>query len=511
MTINSEKLSGNLKSSNSVWKFFTSVKLTVIVLLLLAATSVIGTIIPQNGTEQFYLQKYGDVFFKLFNALDIFDMYNAWWFVLLLILLSINIVVCSIDKLKTTWKIIFPDKITFNIERFRHLKHKEVFELDHNLETIEDKYFEFIKKNFSVAIKEQILAKEKGNNYNNEELDKNEKHNDKRVAIFGERGRWTRFGVYVVHLSILFMLAGGVIGSLWGFKAFVAIPEGATVDSAFLRDNETPVELGFKIRCNSFSVTFYDTGQPEEFKSSLTVIEDDKESFTKDIIVNDPLRYKGLSFYQSSYGIDSAKSALFKITSKESGMTYSQKMEIGQTIDVPESGGKFTLTDFVHGYNFQGHNLGEGFVGKLIEKHSDKHDKVNTDKHDEVNTDKHDEVNNSDDKNHTDEQEIYIPIKFPTFDKMRRGEFSFEIEDYEKKYYTGLQVTKDPGVWYVYLGFIFMIIGCWITFFMSHQTICVEMIKKDKGLNIIVSGSANKNGQGMKLKITDIASKMKQL
>ncbi|MBF0574057.1 MAG: cytochrome c biogenesis protein ResB, partial [Desulfamplus sp.] len=57
MTINSEKLSGNLKTSNSVWKFFTSVKLTVIVLLLLAATSVIGTVIPQNGTEQFYIHK----------------------------------------------------------------------------------------------------------------------------------------------------------------------------------------------------------------------------------------------------------------------------------------------------------------------------------------------------------------------------------------------------------------------------------------------------------------------
>ncbi|MBF0376600.1 MAG: cytochrome c biogenesis protein ResB [Desulfamplus sp.] len=490
MTINSEKLSGNLKSSNSVWKFFTSVKLTVIVLLLLASTSVIGTIIPQNGTEQFYISKYGEVFFKLFNALDIFDMYSAWWFVLLLILLAINIIVCSIDKLKTTWKIIFPDKITFNIERFRHLKNKEIFELEHDLEAIEDKYFDFIKKNFRVAIKEKLPA--------------NDDHNYKGgIAIFAERGRWTRFGVYVVHLSILFMLAGAVIGSLWGFKAFVAIPEGATVDSAFLRDNETAVELGFKIRCNSFSVTFYDTGQPEEFKSNLTVIENEKELFTKDIIVNSPLRYKGLSFYQSSYGVDSAKSALFKITSKESSMTYSQKMEIGQTIDIPESGGKFTLTEFVHGYNFQGHNLGEGFVGKLIEKHNDKHDKVNTDKQDEV--------NNSDDKNHTDEQEIYIPIKFPTFDKMRRGAFSFEIEDYDKKYYTGLQVTKDPGVWYVYLGFIFMIIGCWITFFMSHQTICVEMIKADRGLTIIVSGSANKNSQGMKLKVTNIVSKIKQI
>ncbi|MBF0209511.1 MAG: cytochrome c biogenesis protein ResB [Desulfamplus sp.] len=469
------KNNSDKKSENLLWNTFKSVKLTVVVLLLLAVTSIIGTIIPQNGTEQFYLHKYGEVFFKLFNLLDIFDMYNAWWFILLLVLLSVNIVVCSIDKLKTTWKIIFPDKITFNIDRFRKLKDKIELESNSNLEALEAKYLQFIEKNFGFTTVEKF-----------------EDQNAKGVAIFGESGRWTRIGVYVVHLSVILMLAGGVIGSLWGFKAFVAIPEGLTVSSAFLRDNNRPVELGFDIRCNSFSVTFYDTGQPKEFKSNLTVLEDGKEAFTKDIIVNDPLRYRGLSLYQSSYGIDSAKSATFKITSKQSSMTYSKTMEIGETIDIPESGGKFTLSEFVHGYNFRGHNLGEGFVGRMYSSN-----KVDNGQNSE--SDKNGEI------------EIYIPIKFPTFDKMRGGEFSFEIEDYEKKYYTGLQVTKDPGVWYVYVGFILMIIGCWITFFMSHQSICVEILEKNSGCKVIVSGTANKNSQGMKLKVAKIASMMDKL
>ncbi|HAY40073.1 MAG TPA: cytochrome c biogenesis protein ResB, partial [Desulfobacteraceae bacterium] len=45
----------------------------------------------------------------------------------------------------------------------------------------------------------------------------------------------------------------------------------------------------------------------------------------------------------------------------------------------------------------------------------------------------------------------------------------FSIAGYNQRYYTGLQVTSDPGVWVVYAGFIMMIIGCFITFFMSHQ------------------------------------------
>ncbi|MBF0233696.1 MAG: cytochrome c biogenesis protein ResB [Desulfamplus sp.] len=500
------------RSGNPAWNLFISVKLTVVLLLLLAATSVIGTLIPQNGEEAFYVHKYGESLFKLLNAFHIFDMYNSWWFMLLLILLSINIIVCSIDKLNNTWKIIFPEKAVFNIERFRHIKHKEVFVSNQKLELLENKYRPFIEKNFSVAIREET---------------------DQGVAIFGERGRWTRLGVYVVHLSILLMLAGAVIGGIWGFKAFVAIPEGDTVDSAFLRDNNTPVRLGFELRCNTFNVSFYDTGHPEEFKSSLTVIEDGKESFTRDIVVNDPLRYKGLSFYQSSYGIDSAKSVVFKITSKDSGMTYSQKMVVGQTIDIPESGGKFTLNSFVRGYNFQGHNLGEGFVGKLSGKENSEINDLDTAHKNRENQEAdHSEADHSeaDHKKETDrsmgsnETEIYIPIKFPTFDKMRRGAFAFEIQDYEKKYYTGLQVAKDPGVLYVYAGFILMIIGCWITFFMSHQSICVEIRRRSgtdhnsdagddavSGYDILISGTSNKNSQGMRLKIAKIASKMRKI
>ncbi|MGD9731113.1 MAG: cytochrome c biogenesis protein ResB [Desulfamplus sp.] len=490
-------ISNNNKSANPAWNFFKSVKLTVIVLLLLAVTSIIGTLVPQNGMEQFYIQKYGEVFFKLFNALDIFDMYNAWWFILLLIVLSINIVVCSVDKLKTTWKIIFPDKVLFNIERFRKIKHKEIFESNTALEALEGKYLNFIEKNFGMAVKEKIDITD---------------NNTKSVAIFGESGRWTRLGVYVVHLSILLMLAGAVIGSVWGFKAFVSIPEGETVHSAFLRDNNEPVDLGFSLRCNSFKVTFYDTGQPKEFKSNLTVIEDNKETLTTDIVVNSPLRYKGLSFYQSSYGIDSAKSVVLKITSKDSGMSYSQKMEFGQTINIPESGGRFTLTQFVQGYNFRGHNLGEGFVGKFSDKAVSDAETPDNSSNNPDNNSKNKDIKNNAPHNNNGGTEIYIPIKFPTFDRMRGGAFIFEVQDYEKKYYTGLQVTKDPGVWYVYIGFILMIIGCWITFFMSHKSICVQIIENEEGrCSVVVSSTANKNSQGMKLKVSKIAAQMQKI
>ncbi len=449
--------------SKSAWKFFTSVKLTVFVLLFIAATSIIGTLIPQNASMIFYHQKYGEVFSNFFSALDIFDMYHSWWFLLALGLLAVNIIICSIDRLKSTWKIIFPEKIVFNPERFRRIRNKEEFRVQQKSKILEEKYSSFLKKKIGKVIK---------------------KDTENGFALFAEKGRWTRLGVYVIHFSIILLLCGAVIGDIWGFKGFVSIPEGdtiSTINRSDTRGKSKKIDLGFSVRCNSFDVSFYDTGQPKEFKSNLTIIDDNKPVLTRDVIVNHPLQYRGVNIYQASYGIASAKKVSFTIRSRESGMVYTRIMRPGQTIDLPESGGKFTFDAFVQNYDFRGHDLGATFVGRV----SGKDKKMDM---------------------------VAIPVRFSSFDRMRGGKFAFSVDKFQKKYYTGLQVNKDPGVWYVYSGFIFMIIGSMITFFMSHQSICIEVIKKDEiSSDVLISGKTNRNFQGMKLKISGLAAKIRKL
>lgn len=456
-----KKKDSNQGPLNRVWLFFSSVKLTVVVLLSLAFTSIIGTLIPQNASEAFYLKKYGQGWYQVFTALDIVDMYNAWWFLLLLGLLAVNIVVCSIERLGYTWKIIFPKKVVFRLERFRRLKDKETFVCDRSPDDFVASCEAFLEKRIGRVTRETT---------------------DTGTALFAETGRWTRIGVYVVHLSIILLLAGAVIGSLWGFKGRVTIPEGDTTDFIELRQGEHQhLTLDFAIRCNSFDVSFYDTGAPEEFKSNITLLEKGKEVLTTDILVNHPLRYKGISLYQSNYGTASARNVTIAVTSRDSGMVYQEHLEFNKPVDLPENQGRFVMERFAPGYNFRGHNLGEVFVGKVIAPD-------------------------------TTETSVVIPLKFPTFDKMRGGQLIFAVEDFEKQYYTGLQVNKDPGVWYVYAGFLLMIIGCWVTFFMSHQRYCVE-IKNQDGADALVeiSATANRNAQSLKLKTAKLASTMKEL
>ncbi len=454
----------NLKKNHTIpdliWQFFCSVKLTVYTLLLLAATSVIGTVILQNGTEQQYIKLYGVGWANLIKVFNINNMYHAWWFLALIVILCINIVVCSIERLSFTWKIIFPKKITFNKDRFRKLKNIETFTVDAGPSSSVDRSEQFLSRTVGTVIKETTSA---------------------GSVLYSEKGRWTRIGVYIVHSSILLLLTGALIGSLFGFKANLQLDEGRTSDRAFLSKNRTAVPLGFSIRCNEFEVKFYDTGAPEEFRSNLTIIENGKEAFTRDIRVNHPLRYKGINIFQSSYGTAQPDSVNLDVIRQADKSQTTHTLKIGEIIQLPDGQGSFELEGFLPHFDFQGHNLGEAFVGKITGK---------------------------DGKS----LQIGLPMKFPTFDRMRKGPFAFVVKEFEQKFYTGLQVTKDPGIWYVYSGFILMIIGCWITFFMSHQSYFMEVEKiDDTRSKISISGTTNRNPQGMKFKIKKIVTKLKDM
>ena len=99
------------KGKNSFWEFFASVKLALFCFFTLAFASIVGTIIPQKEQAGFYIQKYGESTAQFFQLLNIPDMYNSWWFVSLLSLFSINLIVCSIDRLPTVWKVATMDNL----------------------------------------------------------------------------------------------------------------------------------------------------------------------------------------------------------------------------------------------------------------------------------------------------------------------------------------------------------------------------------------------------------------
>ena len=101
-----------------------------------------------------------------------------------------------------------------------------------------------------------------------------ESSGEQGTQLYAEKGNVTRLGVYITHLSILIILAGAILGLLFGYNAVLNLPEGEVSSFAY-KDRETKIPLGFDLRCDNFEVEYYPgSDMPKAYRSWLTVIKE---------------------------------------------------------------------------------------------------------------------------------------------------------------------------------------------------------------------------------------------
>ncbi|MBS3919850.1 MAG: cytochrome c biogenesis protein ResB [Deltaproteobacteria bacterium] len=443
-----------------VFDFFRSLKLTIFLLILLAILSIIGTLIKQNAPSGEYIQRYGIQLYNVLEFFNLFDMYHSWWFSAILLLLVFNLIACSLHRFPGVWRQIS-----------RESGGKEIG--DPMLKTLP--YVERVNISNPGGVREDDIRSLLKREFKNPQRIEGESS----ITLYSEKGRFSRLGVYITHLSILIILIGGIMGSLFGFRGFVNILEGETVDHIALRikDEDVAKPIGFSIRCDDFRVTFYDLQRPEklvkEYTSDLTILENGKEVLKKTIEVNHPLHYKGLAFYQSSYGTIPEVTLGIHWKNKKEKMTL--KGLEGETIRIPHSEALLRILKYAP----QVHNFGEGVQVALL-------------------------------KPNQPPRALWVLKDVPKLDQQRGDDFILTLEEIGTKEYTGLQVTKDPGVWVVWIGCSLMIIGLIVSFFFSHQRIWVRMPARTGG-EIVLAGSANKNRLGFEKKFGQIVEGMRSL
>ena len=260
--------------------FFSSVRLALVLLLTLAVTSVLGTVLPQGEAPVFYEQRYSPSAAGLIHFFQLSDMYHSWWFQWLLFLLALNMIACSLKRFSTTWKVFKAPPRPVSEQMFNTLPFNRKLSLpdrtlDHQgwVQTLLGRHYG----------KMATLSTKEGK------------------AFYLEKGRFSRFGVYLVHLSVLVIFLGALIGSLYGFKGSLELREGEDKDRIFIKGRQTNKVLGFFVKLDRFSLSYYSDGQPREYRSDLSIWEGGREKEKAVIRVNDPYTYKGITFYQSSW------------------------------------------------------------------------------------------------------------------------------------------------------------------------------------------------------------------
>jgi cytochrome c biogenesis protein len=442
----------------SVWDFFCSLKLSISLLILLAMTSVIGTVIPQSPPRE-YLETISATKIKLYSALGFFDMYHSWWFILLLYLLTVNLVACSIKRLPRVWKFISEPTLIFDsgLEKTLSLTHE--FKMEGTAASLKEKMAAFLKGEFAAPVVTEI---------------------DGEYHLFAQKAPYCRLAVYVVHFSIIIIFIGALLGSFFGYKAYVQIAEGTSTSTVYKHSDQSPLDLGFGVKCEKFSVSFYDTGAPKEFKSILTILENGQPVAGFEnvpIVVNSPLTYKGITFYQSSYG-PAGEGTVFFLTVRDKKGGEPSKIVARKDEKIPLPGGAFVqvleATDDIRPFMPQ-------FSGPAIRM-------------------AYTPANGA-------PQTAVLLRDYPDFDLQRGGDQVFTFAGMNEKFYTGLQVAKDPGVWVVWLGCALMVLGIIIAFFFSHKRV---WIRTSNG-RLTVGGTASKNQAAFQLFFDDLVAKLKKM
>ncbi len=447
-----------------VWLFFNSLKLTLAVMLTLAFAAGLGTIIQQNLEPSEYVRAYGLKWTKVIYYTGVHDLYHAWWFTALLGLLCLNIIVCTFERFPPKWKSLLNQKPSgkFNPRIISNCSHNQTITLNAGREGARERVLSVFRKK---RYKTQVTS-EGGADY-----------------IYAWKGTIGRLGSDVVHISLLLILLGSIIGGYYGYKDNKIVYEGDTM---------TVPNAPFKVRLDKFWIDFYDTGQIRQYNSLLTVIENGKEVLKKQIWVNEPLYYKGIRFYQSSYG-----NAWNRIKRADIGYVKKDSKKINSTVSVKWKE-KVPIPGTQYSVKLTGYAADFAYDSRTKTVFSQSMEAKNPAIHVEIYNKKGELISNP-----------WLFLNYPgIFPAIPDSEDDLVFAGYSGIMFSGISLNKDPGTNVVWLGAIVMGLGFFLAFFVTHKRLWVYIGDSENSSEVRIGGFINKNQFALEKELSDIVKRI---
>jgi cytochrome c biogenesis protein len=396
----------------------------------------------------------------VFRELQLFNIFHSTWFISLMILLSINLIVCSTDRLPASWKRFRKTSAPGETDIFRNLPSDRVLLVEKPL------------NEEALRLEGLLKKKYKGTRRNDTE---------EGICITVEKGNFSYFAVYLVHFSVLIILTGMIIGFIFGFDAYVEIPEGNSADKVQLKGERGFKKLDFAVRCDRFSIDYYEDGTPKVYRSDLTFSRNGSIIQQGPIFVNQPATVEGIRFYQANFGTVPSGDAVIGIH-KEGEKARVVRVRAGTEFDLPGKDGKAKIIRMEENFMRIGPAVKidvKSAKGKfqfwvfqnieqIIEENPDLIDRV------------------------------------PMFNPGLFAPYVFSLAMIQTKYYTGLQVTRDPGVPLVVAGSFLLVLGFITVFFYSHRQVWIMIDRQEPNTRISIAGKSNKDQVGLEREIANL-------
>ena len=403
-----------------LFRVVADLRFSIFILLLISFFSIIGTVIEQDQPIEIYKTNYsltrpvfGFLTWDYIIKFGFDHIYKTWWFLTLIFLFGLSLISCTfLQQLPSL-------KIARRCQFFR--KTSQFYRL--NIFTM--------LKNFSFN---QILFRIKKNKYSI--------FQQKNIA-YCYKGLIGRIAPILVHFSMILILLGTIIGSLFGFKAQEMVPKTENFHiQNILNNGQFSIIPKTSARVNDFWITYTKNKTVSQFYSDISVLNSQgKETNRKTISVNSPLIYQNVYYYQTDWN-------LIGLRVQE---TNSEVIEY-PFLNILNNQNKVWLT-----WLSNNNSLNEGIIAL------------------------------------SDNLEGYCSIYSETgvflgnIELNELGNFKQPFTLLEILSSTGLQIKTDPGIPVIYSGFLFLMLSTLISYITYSQ---IWIIQKNQKL--FIGGTTNR-------------------
>ncbi len=302
-------------------ELLSSMRFAISLLSLICVASVLGTVLKQHEPLPNYVNQFGPFWAEVFGAMSLYNVYSAWWFLLILAFLVLSTSLCIARNTPKIIADLRTLKENIRVQSLKAFGHRKEATLTESPQAGAQRIG-------------QMLA---GGGWK-VRLQSRETANGTGWMVAARAGAANKLGYIAAHSAIVLVCVGGLLdgdlvvrAQMWlgqktpyagggmiadvpaehrlsernpTFRGNVLVAENFASSTAILNQSDGILiqDLPFAIELKKFIVEYYSTGMPKLFASDI-VIHDKATGEKKEarVEVNHPANFKGIEIYQSSF------------------------------------------------------------------------------------------------------------------------------------------------------------------------------------------------------------------